>query len=243
MVIIMAANVLPLLFVGGAALLLLGKKKKKRKRAPALSEEAKEEIKELVEKTRPPQVPDLGGVMTEESSLEFEEKPTGEAAGDFKIESEDLEYDEEDDAEEAEKPPPEISPQEKYEQMRAKCDTFIDAVHIAPTQDDEMPINKIAVEQSILPAMKDSAHGFAQNLGMPLDGETIGPRLVLAGLEAVAPGCGWEFSDAEQEFRYADGKRADGGRMGQVLGAMIDLSVMVLNEFNQPQPGPQIVQG
>ena len=151
-----------------------------------------------------------------------------------------MEYDEEDDSEEAEKPAPEISPQEKYEQMRAKCDTFIDAVHITPTETGEMPINKIAVEQSILPAMRASAHGFAQNLGKPLDGETIGPRLVLAGLEAVAPECGWEFLDVEQEFRYADNKRADGGRMGQVLGAMIDLSVIVLDEINKPQP--QIAQ-
>ena len=231
------ANVLPILFAAGAAVVLLGKKKKKkRKSAPALTEEAKKEIKELVEGTRPPQEPDLSGETVEETSLEFEEKPTGEAAGDFEMELEPLEYDAEDDAEEAEKPAPELSPQEKYAQMRAKCDTFIDAVHIEPTEAGEIPINKIAVEQSILPAMRESAMGFAQNFGTPLDGETVGPRLVLAGLEAVAAECGWEFSDADQEFRYADSKRADGGRMGQVLGAMIDLSVMVLEEINQPKP-------
>ncbi len=236
------ANVLPIILVAGAAAVLLGRKKKKRKRTPALTEEAKKEIKELVEGTRPPQVPDLDGMMVEETSLEFEDKPAGEAAGDFEMESESLEYDVEDDAEEAEAPAPELSPQEKYAQMRAKCDTFIDAVHIEPTEAGEIPINKIAVEQSILPAMRESALGFAQNLGTPLDGETIGPRLVLAGLEAVAPGCGWEFSEADQEFRYADNKRADGGRMGQVLGAVIDLSVIVLNEINQPKQQFQQVQ-
>jgi len=241
------ANALPLILAAGAAAVLLGKKKKKKKAAPAISEEAKKEIKELVEKTRPSgepsELPELGGVMVEETALDFEEKPVGEAAGDFEVETEPLDYDEEDDAEEVEVPE-ELSPQEKYEQMRGKCDTFIDAVHITPTETGEMPINKIAVEQSILPAMKASAQGFAESFGTPLDGETIGPRLVLAGLEVVAPECGWEFSDAAQEFRYADGKRADGGRMGEVLGAMIDLSVMVLEEINQPQPAPapQIAQ-
>lgn len=241
------ATALPLILAAGAAALLLGKKKKKKKAAPAISEETQEEIKELVEKSRPeprpPGMPDLSGPTVEETTLEFEEKPTGEAAGNFESESESLEYDEDDDAEEVEKPALELSPNEKYEQMRAKCDTFIDAVHITPTEADEMPINKISVEQSILPAMKAAAEGLAQNLGTPLDGETIGPRLVLAGLEVIAPGCGWEFSDTAQEFRYADGKRADGGRMGAVLGAMIDLSVAVLDEINQPQPKAAQLQG
>lgn len=224
------ANVFPLLLAAGAAAVLLGKKKKKKK-AAAISEQAQQDIKELVEKTRPGDGPGMMIPITEESALDFEEKPTGG----FETEKESLEYDEEDDAEGVEKASS-LSAHDMYAQMRAKCDTFIDTVHVVPTEDGEMPINKIAVEQSILPAMRQSAHGFSQNLGTPLDGETVGPILVLAGLEAIAPECGWEFSESSQEFRYANGKRADGGRMGEVLSAMIDLSVLVLNEVNQPQP-------
>lgn len=233
----MAGNILPIVALGTAAVLL--SKKKKKKRGVSISEKAQEDIKELVEKTRPEGMPGMVIPTVDESALDFEEKPSGEEAGDFEIETESLDYDEEDDAEEVEKAP-ELSAHEKYAQMRAKCDTFIDTVHVIPTEDDEMPIHQIAVEQSILPAMRQSATGFAQNLGTPLDGETVGPMLVLAGLEAIAPECGWEFSESEQEFRYADGRRADGGRMGEVLHAMIDLSVLVLNEFNQPPP--QIAQ-
>lgn len=222
----MASNLLPIIAVGAAAVLL--GKKKKRKSASS------ERIKELTEKT----APGVSIGVVDESVLDFDEKPSGEEIGDFEIETEGLDYDEEDDVSGDEKAPS-LSSHDKYAQMREKCDTFIDTVHVVPDEDDEMPINKIAVEQSILPAMRQSAQGFAKSLGTPLDGETIGPMLVLAGLEAIAPGCGWEFSQAEQEFRYADGKRADGSRMGEVLNAMIDLSVFVLNEFNQ---GPQIGQ-
>jgi hypothetical protein len=229
----MAGNILPIVAIGAAAVLL--SKKKKKKAAPSINEQTQEDIKELVEKTRPPGMPGMMIPTVEESALDFEESPSGEEVGDFEMETQDLDYDEEDDAQEVEKAP-QMSAHQKYEQMSQKCDTFIDTVHIVPTEEGEMSINKIAVEQSILPAMRQSAQGFAQNLGMPLDGETVGPMLVLAGLEAIAPGCGWEFSESEQEFRYADGKRADGGRTGEVLHAMIDLSVLVLNEFNQPQP-------
>lgn len=239
----MAGNILPIIAVGAAAV-LLSKKKKKKKAASAIGEQTQQDIKELVERTRPGEGPGMVIPVVEETSLDFEEKPSGEEAGDFDIENEDLGYDAEDDVEEAEKAPA-LSAHDTYAQMRQKCDTFIDTVHVVPTEADEMSINKIAVEQSILPAMRQSALGFAQNIGTPLDGETVGPMLVLAGLEAIAPECGWEFSEAEQEFRYADGKRADGGRMGEVLNAMIDLSVFVLDEVNQPQPPqqePQIAQ-
>ncbi len=232
---IMAANALPILLVAGAGALAFGSKKKRRRRSASPVSEEVEKVKDLVESTKE-LAPDLEGAIIEETTLEFEEKPTGPAAGDFEIEKTLLEYDEEDDAQEPEKAAAPLSPREKYAQMKEKCDTFIDAIHVTPTEPDEMPIQKVAVEQSILPAMEASAQAFAQNLGTPLDEETVGPRLVLAGLESVAPDCGWEFSDATGEFRYADGKlTADNAKLANVIGSMIDLSVVVLSKFNGQQ--------
>ena len=234
----MATNALPILLVAGAGAHVLGGKKKKRRRSRTPSAEAQKAIEAVVESTKEivEKGPDLEGVVIEEATLEFEEKPTGPAAGDFEIEKTSLEYDEEDDAQEPEKASAPLSPREKYAQMKEKCDTFIDAIHVTPTEPDEIPIQKVAVEQSILPAMEASAQAFAQTLGTPLDEETVGPRLVLAGLESVAADCGWEFSDAAGEFRYADGKlTTDNAKLANVIAAMIDLSVVVLGKFNEQQ--------
>ncbi len=210
-------KILPILAIGAAAL-LLGKKKKKK----AASNDS---VKALVEKTP---LSGLEGKVIGEDALEEDLAPGG-TVGEFEIQEESIDYDPEDDYEEVKK----FTKHNIYEDMKNKCDKFIDAAHVVPTETGELPIHQLAVEQSILPAMRESAQGFAKSFGLPLDGESFGPKIVLAGLEAIAPECGWEFDENAQEFRYANHLHADGGRMGEVLGAMIDLSVNVLNEINQ----------
>jgi len=230
----MAGNFLPIVLLGGTAIAFGSKKKRKRRSRPPVSEETREKLEELTQKTGEfveERSPNLRGETVEESSLELEEKPSGPAAGEFEIEKTDLEYDEEDDFEQQKES---LTPQEKSAQQKEKCDTFIEAIHITPTEQNELPIKKVAVEQSILPAMEASAQAFAQSLGTPLDEETVGPRLVLSGLESIAPDCDWEFSDEVGEFRYAGGQSiADSEKLMSVLNAMIDLSVLVLGRFNE----------
>lgn len=120
---------------------------------------------------------------------------------------------------------------EQASEMKDKCDAFINEIHVIPTDPDEGAINKIAVEQSIIPAMKESAMGLHQNMNIPYDEEAMGPQMVLSALEAVAPECGWEYSDAGGQFRYAGGFSAHEGKIGNVLNALFDLTVMVLDEL------------
>lgn len=236
----MAGNLLPLVLVGGAAVVLSGKKKKRRKKsAPA------EEVDVATEgsKTLPPSdIPEGFGVgeTVDEADLDYEDDPTGAEAGDFEEKTEKLPQDEnevfgEPVNVEVQAQQAQHAVNQQASEMKDKCDAFINEIHLIPTEADEMPVNKIAVEQSIIPAMKGAAIGLHQNLGLPYDEEAMGPQMVLSALESVAPECGWEYSDAAGEFRYAGGVSAHSGKVGDVLTALFDLTVMILDDLRGGQ--------
>jgi len=236
----MAGNLLPLILVGGVVVALGGKKKKKKKSKSVT--ETKPEAKQLPPATSQ-EVPEGFGVgtgATEESDLEFEDEPTGDEAGEFEEKIEELEEGEEDVFGEPVDPAQQahqvhLQVNEETKEMREKCNAFISEIHVIPTDPDEGAINSVAVEQSILPAMKASAYGLHQNLGIPYDEETMTTPMVLSALEAVAPECGWEYSDASKEFRYAGGLSAHEGKAGDILNALFDLTVMILDDFREGQ--------
>lgn len=224
----MAGNLLPLLLVGGAAVAIGGRKKKKKKRPAA------KEAKKLPAPRPVPEGFGLGEGAVDESDLQPTDEPTGAAAGDFEEVVEDFEESEDDAFGEPADPVAQAQQVQQQVAQKAlsqkeKCVAFIGEIHVIPTEVDEMPINKVAVEQSIVPAMRSAAIGIHNNLNIPFDEEAMGPQMVLSALEAVAPECGWEYSDAVGEFRYAGGESAHTGKVGDVLNAMFDLTVMVLN--------------
>lgn len=253
----MAGNLIPLLLVGGVVAVVGKKKKKKKRSSVSASEETgvEEAVAEEAGINEIPSAPDKSGSEDEfgegsidEDDLEFEQEPSGNEAGDFEEKTEvllqgedDVFGEQADPAGEAANAEAEVSKQ--FELMKQKCDTFISAIHVVPTEADEMPINKVSVEQSIMPAMMQTAHTLHNEMGAPFDEETMGPHLVLAGLEAVAPECGWEYSDATGEFRYAGGQSAQAGKeMGPILLAMFDLSVMVIDRLRDNEGGEQPIE-
>ena len=257
----MAGNLIPLLLVGGVVAVVSKKKKKKKKKKSSVSASEETGINEIPPADEHEHEPgegsehehenendEFGEGSIPEGDLEFEQDPSGDEAGDFEEKTEVLLQGEDDvfgeigdPKGEAESVQAEVSKQ--FELMKQKCDTFISAIHIVPTEEGEMPINKISVEQSIMPAMMQAAHTLHNDMGAPFDEETMGPHLVLAGLEAVAPECGWEYSDATGEFRYAGGQPAQAGKeMGPILLAMFDLSVMVIDRLRDNEGGEQPVE-
>jgi hypothetical protein len=230
----MAAQALPLLAAAGAALLLSGGKKKRNK-SPRSGE-----------KCNPDLDPPKGfmcesGFLQEETVEESElDDLSKEDAGDFDVEEDNVGLTEgEEGGDEAEVPEPEPEPDPEK-----TCEEFMTAVHVVPQNDDELPINTVAVEESVLPTMRSAANSLLEALGAPLDEESVGPVLVLEGLRALIPVCKWKYDAAEDEFTYDDGKGIESNEAQDVLFGLIKLSLGVIEEINAPDtqnepPQPQ----
>lgn len=112
-----------------------------------------------------------------------------------------------------------------------RCDKFLDAVFVEPRSADELAINEIAVKQTILPVMEKLARTLRVSTGAPLDPEDHGMSLVLAGLEAIAPGCGWAFHEEDSSWTYAFGEPVEGHHV-DVLESMFPLAVGAIEKIN-----------
>ena len=228
------ATALPLLLLGGAALMIGGKKKRRGHRAveggscaslgPAVHEEKKEEGV----------VCDYdSGDWVDEGDLEADEEPKGEDAGDFETKDENIESSDDEDVQVGEA----VSISIDESDPGKACEEFLEAVHVVPESPDELPINQIAVEQTVLPAMKTVMEDMAKSLGKPLDPETIGPLMVRQALSALVPVCEWKYDDTNGNFIYNDGRMIEGESGNDVLFGLMNLSAMLLEEFNAgPEP-------
>jgi hypothetical protein len=112
-----------------------------------------------------------------------------------------------------------------------RCDKFLDAVYVKPQSGDELAINEIAVKQTVLPAMERLASDLRASHGGLLDPEDHGMQIVLAGLEAIAPGCGWAYHEDESAWTYAYGEPVQGHHI-DILDSMFPLAVKTIEKIN-----------
>lgn len=172
----MAVQAIPLLAAAGAALLLSGGKKKKR------SSKAGQKCDTSLNPPTGFSCDDgfLKEESVDESELDSDSDLSKEESGDFETSEEDVGIGaEEDDSEpEDEEPAPLPDPAKT-------CEEFMKAIHVKPTEEGEIPINAVAVEEAVLPAMRSAAAGLAESLGLPLDLEAVSPSLVEIGREHV----------------------------------------------------------
>jgi len=221
----MAAQALPLLAAAGAVLLLSGGKK--RKKGPSSGQKCDP-------KTKPPEgfLCEDGFLKQEavdESELDSDGDLSKEDVGDFETEEEDVTpQDGEESGDASDLPPPEPD-------AKKTCEEFMEAVHVVPSDENELPINSVAVEESVLPAMRSNAEALAQNLGKPLDPESVGPVLVVRGLQALVPVCDWKYNPDEDEFTYDNGNGIDSDIAKDVLYGLIKISLSVIEEINAPE--------
>ena len=223
------AGPVPLLLAGGAALLLLGGGKKPRKSKKTLAgqpcDATTESPKGLVCKDGI-----LHPVVIDESMLEKDEEPTGEEAGEFETKEEDVSLSEGEEASEV------TMTAQEYVDPAQMCDEFLQEIYTAPTEAGEIPIKKVAVEQTVLPTMKQVMVGIHQNLGgAGVDAETVGPVMVEAALNELIPVCEWKYDHQEDEFTFSDGMSIESDIGKDVLFGLMQISVQLIEEYNQSQ--------
>lgn len=211
---------LPIIIAGGAAAILLSGKNKKRRNDA--SKDAKADTAEAHV------LPDI----IDESMLDKYSEPTGEEAGDFEINEEDISLDDEDDASSDSSETPEEQPIEPYD-PGGICEEFLNAVYVAQPGEGELPINKIAVEQTVIPAMKDSMLGLYKNLGGPLDADSIAPIMIVSALNQMIPVCEWSYDKKNYEFTYASGERIESDVGKDIVYGLFKISGMLIDDFNE----------
>lgn len=223
----MALQVLPLIVAAGAVAVLSGKKKKSS--GPKSGQKCDPDM------DAPSGFSCDDGFLSEqpvdESDLDSEADLSKEDNGDFDIEEEDISSA---DDEESGEPGGDTADPEPEENPSIMCEEFMQAVHVEPSGPDELPLHPVAVEETILPAMKAAAAEIASNMGVPLDPEAVGPALVLDALKALIPVCSWKYDPDEDEFTYNDDRGIDTDVAKDVLFGLVQLSVSVIDEINTP---------
>lgn len=199
------ANAIPLLLLGGAALLLMSKKDKKGTAAPATDTD--EEGFELEVPDEPPGPGPLDDLPGEGAAADpgIDPATSAEPGGTHFSEG-------------------------TTEDPVAKCNLFIEEIWVDVEDDDELPVNEVAVEEAILPALRAHMSAVADQKGSMLKDEDIMPEAALAAMEAVAPGCGWEVVDLA--WRFANGQPVT-GKVRDVVVSVMQLVPAVMKEVNQ----------
>ena len=223
------AGPLPLILVGGAAALLLGGKKKRRTKKRSTAAQACDPGA-----ATPEGMVCRGGILRpviiDESMLETYDELTGEEAGDFETKEEDVSLvDGEEESQVTLQTDTSADP-------ATMCEEFLHAIHIVPTVTGEIPINKVAVEQTAIPVMKKTMLGIHQNLGgKTVDAETVGPVMIVSALNELIPVCVWKYDETNYEFTFNDGMAIDTQEGRDVIYGLMQLSVQLIEDFNDDQ--------
>lgn len=221
-------NPVPLLIAAGVAAVALGGKKKRTKSREGVHCDVSVPVPEGY-------VCDDGLLRVEavdEGDLEKDEEPTGDEVGDFETKEEDVSLT---DGEEGGTISVVV---EQPQDPVAMCEEFMHAIHVVPTEPDEIPINQIAAEETAIPTMKMVMLGMAQNLGKPVDPETVGPIMVKEALTELIPVCQWKYDEVSGDFTYNDGRTIDSEVGKEVLYGLMKLSGKLLDDFNKPEGVP-----
>jgi len=210
---------IPAIIVGGAALMIMGSGKKSRKRSGHNEKIEGDNFDNAVD----------------ESMLDEYSEPTGEEAGDFKTKEEDISIS--DDEEESIDTDIEGIDYHNSDDgtfdntdKSALCDEFLSAAHIQYTEQGEIPINKVALEQTVVPAMTAVINNYD---GSIVDADHVGPEMILAALSELVPVCDWEYNEEDYEFTYSGGSKITSDAGKDVLYGLFSISSQIIDDFNK----------
>lgn len=227
------SSALPIIIAGGALALLSGGKKKKRKKSPSVGDAC------AAGAHLPNNLVCEDGIVKQhvidESDLESEDGLSAEDVGDFETREEDVSLS---DGEEVAEKSMEMDQQE-VDPVDA-CEEFLRAIYVKPDDPEEIPINKIAAEQTALPAMKAVIKAAADQSGVPVDHELVGPQMVRQALAELVPACEWGYNEAEGEFFHSHNIPLDSEVGKEVLYGLIKMSVQLIDDFNESNKEPQV---
>src|SRR5690606_31613810 len=112
-----------------------------------------------------------------------------------------------------------------------KCIEFLKAVHVEHAGMGEIPINKIAVEQTVVPVMELTMMKFQENFDYPIDADVAAPIMIVSALGALVPFCKWEYDEENYEFTFNGHKLED--RFGKdIIYGLSKLSDSMISSFN-----------
>lgn len=214
---------LPLLIAGAAAVAVLGGKKK--------AQPTKAQPTKVQSCSSDSVVPDgmrcrdgaLIPNIIDESMLEKYEKSSGPDAGDFEVEEEDLP----------------IGDNEEVAQLvyidepadpKARCEEFLRAVYVAIPEEGEPPINRIAVDMTVIPAMRSALLSAIED-DEPADVDTVGPIMVEAALAALVPTCEWSYDGLD--FTFNNGLLVESSYGKDIIYSLMELCVQMVDAYNE----------
>lgn len=117
------------------------------------------------------------------------------------------------------------------EDSTLKCNEFLQAIHVNVTDDDELPINKIAVDQTVIPIMKSVLHSILEE-NPEADEDATAPAMTAAALKALVPFCDWKYDEDLYEFTF-DGNRVTSSVGRDIIYGLLQLSDRIIEESGQ----------
>ena len=198
----MSSPVLPIMMAAAAAVFLSGKKRK------TYTSDSSSSI--------------------DEDSIVLDSEPSGESDGDFYTEEEDLSMSDDEASSEGSQGTTEAS----FVDLKKLCNQFLEEIYEEKEDSSVAPIKDVAIYETIIPSMKDSAEKIANNIGVPLDPETVGPALVTSALNALVPACQWRYNEQDGEFYFGDSEKIESEAGMSVLYGLIDLSARFIDLVN-----------
>lgn len=217
----------PILLAGGMILLFGGKKKMSKKKSSP--QRAPCDVNAPPPRGMICKSGFLYPKIIDESMLESDNDISSEEAGSFDIKEEDVSLRDD------ERVIQEDMQEETVHDPTLQCEEFLQAIYAAPMSDDEIPINKIAVEQTVLPIMKSALSSMRGEFGADLSADAAAPVMIRAALSELVPVCDWEYDDDDYEFKF-NGMRVESSIGKDVIYGLLQISDRLIEESQEDLP-------
>lgn len=221
------AGPIPILLAGGALLFLAPTRKRSRRKGREASDLSRScNSNSLAAPGMICMDGALHPLIFEESDLEEDDHSTGGAES-FEIREIDISEKDDEETELELEESPEIEPGDSV----LNCTEFLQAIHVNVTDDDELPINKIAVDQTVIPVMRLVLNSILEE-NPEADADITAPIMTVAALKALVPFCDWKYDEDLYEFTF-DGNRVTDPAGRDVIHGLLQLSDRIIEESGQ----------
>lgn len=121
-----------------------------------------------------------------------------------------------------------------FDDSAQRCEEFFQAVYVQPVDDGEVSINKIAVEQTVLPAMKSTLLSIRNSFGDDVSADVAAPIMIEAALRELVPICDWKYDEDDFEFK-SNGSRIESSIGRDVVYGLFQIADRVIDGFDSTQ--------
>lgn len=171
--------------------------------------------------------------IIDESMLELDDDLTKEEIGIFDTNEEDISLldDEKIIQEDTQE---DVKEDMNFDDSAQRCEEFFQAIYVHPMDDGEVSINKIAVEQTVLPAMKSALSSIRKSFGDGVSADVAAPIMIEAALRELVPICDWKYDEDDYEFK-SNGSRVESSIGKDVIYGLFQIADQIIEDFNLTQ--------